>query len=87
VGNAPLYRQIEMFKQGVKWVISENLQSKLDLVETKTILSELFVRIEVLHSGINYKFPALSGKTLKFSELEKKPILSCYLPDGLIMVY
>jgi hypothetical protein len=48
-GNVPLHRQTEKFKQGVKWVISENLQSKLDMVETNAILSDLFVRIEILH--------------------------------------
>jgi len=85
--NAPRRRQTEKFKQGVKWVISESLQRKLDMVETKAILSELFVRTEVLHSGIHYKFSALSGKTLKFSEVEMKTILSCCIPDGLTMVY
>jgi hypothetical protein len=68
-------------------VISENLQSKLDVVETKTILSDLFVRTEVLHSGIHYKFPALSGNHLKFCELDKEPILSCNMTDDLKLVY
>jgi hypothetical protein len=86
-GNVPLHRQIEKFRQGVKWVISENLQRKLDMLETKAILSDLFVRTEVLHSGIHYKFPALSGTNLKFYGTDKGPIVSCSTTDALKLVY
>jgi hypothetical protein len=86
-GKVPLHRQTEKFKQGVKWVISENLQNKLDMMETKAILSDLFVRIEILHSGIHYKFLALSGKHMKFCGPDKEPFLRCSMIDGLKLVY
>ena len=63
------------------------MQNKLDIVQTKAILSDLFIRTEDLHSGIHYKSLALSGKNLKLCELDKEPILSSSITDGLKMVY
>ena len=86
-GNVSLNRQTEKFRQSVKWVLSENLQNKLDMLETKAILSDLYVRTEILYSVIHYKFPTLSGKNLKFCEPDKESVLSYSMTDGLKLVY